>query len=261
LALDPKNRISLALQLDVHKKGLQRLGHIWLQLPVDKSHCRTFITDVSSQPGAYVERKLKLGFCSGQIKGNSDIAGTAIVLSIFINAAIPIILDIVLWAYIYFYLEAEDLDPSPRHSTWIKVVRNMLIMLGDTQLVTGLAIITASLINIYRDGGIPLYHIFIARALTELTLTGHTAAIIHVYPAKHNWTLRMGLFVMLNLLWAWWSLLALTRFDRWNWETPHCLENNSVVPGNYDDWIHISLAWIPIQSITLYMSLFKGAGS
>ena len=198
-----------------------------------------------------------MGYCEGQIKGDSDIAGIGVVLAVFINAVIPIILSMVLWVYTMFYLNAGNLGPAYRHPKWIKVVRNLLIMQGDVQLVTGLSIIVASLVNIYRDDETPLYHIFIARALADISLEGHAAAIIHVYPFKHNWKLRTAVFFLVNVLWEWWSLLAIDRFDRWNWETPHCLENNSIVPGDYKVWITISLVWFPVGSVTLYMNLFK----
>ena len=104
------------------------------------------------------------------MKGASEIAGTGVVLAVFCNAVILIALSMILWAYIYFYLKAEHLGLANRHPKWIKVVSNVLIMQGDVQLVTGLSIIIAPLINTYRDDETPLYHIFIARALAGVTV-------------------------------------------------------------------------------------------
>ena len=80
-----------------------------------------------------------------------------------------------------------------------------MIMQGDSQLISGLAIIITSLINMRKDEDTPLYHIFIARALADVCLTGHAAAIINVYPTRHNWTFALILVFIAVVLWEYWS--------------------------------------------------------
>ena len=181
---------------------------------------------------------MTLGYCVGQIKGDSEIAGTGVALAVFCNAVILIALSMILWAYIYFCLNAEHLGSANRHPKWIKVVSNVLMMQGDVQLVTGLSIIVASLVNIYRDDETPLYHNFIARALAGVSLEGHAATVIVFIQLS---TTRTVIFFAISLLWEWWSLLATGKFDRSSWKTPHCLENNGIVPGDYKGWIIYSL--------------------
>ena len=54
----------------------------------------------------------------------------------------------------------------------------------------------------------------IARALADNSLTVHAAATIHTYPARHNWKLGTFIALVLNVLWEWWSLLAISRSHR-----------------------------------------------
>ncbi len=183
------------------------------------------------------------------------IAGIGVVLAVFVNTVRPTVVSIVLWTYIYIYLGAKDLRSSNRHPRWIEVARDLLIMQGDIQLVTDLSIVVACLINIYRDDETPLCHMFIARAFADMSLEGHAAAIIPVYLAKHDWKLRTIIFSVINMLWEWWSLFAIYRIDRWIRGTPHCLENDSIIPGDYKGWIIYSLIWFPVGFITLYMTL------
>ena len=122
----------------------------------------------------------KMGECSGEIKGDPDIAGTGVVVAIFINAIVAIILSNVLWIYVFFYTPHIRLHVSNKHPRWISVLRDTLVMQGDSQLISGLAIIITSLVNIPKDDETPLYHIFIARSLADICLTGHSASIILV---------------------------------------------------------------------------------
>ena len=108
-----------------------------------------------------------------------------------------------------------------------------------------------------KDKDTPLYHIFIARALADVCLTGHAAAIINVYPTRHNWTFRLILVFIAVVLWEYWSWLAIDRFRRWNWQTPHCFENTNIIPGEYEGWIAFSMVWMPLGYGTLYLSLWK----
>ena len=60
------------------------------------------------------------------------------------------------WAYTYYYLKAGNFNPPYHHPM---ITENMLIAQDDLQLVTGIFIILASLVTIYRDDETPLYHI------------------------------------------------------------------------------------------------------
>ena len=136
-------------------------------------------------------------------------------------------------------------------------------MLGDTQLVTGLAVMIASSVNILTDEDTPLYHIFVARSLADVALVGHAAAVIQVYPTKHNWAARLFLVTVAVALWQWWTTIAIERFrgfqenDYANNVTPVCFENNNVFGLDYTTWMYISLAWMPIGYSTLYLALWS----
>ena len=131
--------------------------------------------------------KNKMGLCNGEIKGDPDIAGTGVVWAIFINVIVAIILSFILWIYVLFCTPDVRLNVSNEHPRWISALRDTLVMQGDSQLISGLAIVIASLSNIYRDDETPLYHIFIARALADVCLTGHSACIILIPRTEHNW--------------------------------------------------------------------------
>ena len=131
------------------------------------------------------------------------------------------------------------------------MLRDALVMQGDSQLISGLAIVIASLVNVYKDDETPLYHIFIARALADVCLAGHSASIILIPRTEHNWCFRLGILLFTLGLWEIWSYAAIERFRRWNWETPYCLENTSKVPGDYNDWIFWSMLLIPLGYISL----------
>ena len=215
-----------------------------------------------------------MGICSGEIKGDPDIAGTGVVAAIFINAIVAIILSIILWFYVFFYMETENVDSpsepithattrhfrlyvSNKHPWWISVLRDALVMQGDSQLISGLAIVIASLVNVYKDDETPLYHIFIARALADVCLAGHSASIILIPRTEHNWWFRLGILLFTLGLWEIWSYAAIERFRRWNWETPYCLENTSKVPGDYNDWIFWSMLLIPLGYISPYLNVWE----
>ena len=195
-----------------------------------------------------------MGICDGEIKGNPDIAGTGIVAAVFINAIVTIILSNTLWIYVFFFTSHIRLRASDRHPRWIFVLRDTLVMQGDSQLISGLAIIIASLVNMYKDHETPLYHIFIARSLADICLTGHSASIILVPRTEHNWTFRLGLAFSTIGLWEFWSYAAIKRFRQWSSETPHCLENNNIFAGKYEHWIILSLVWVPLGYLPFYLN-------
>lgn len=198
-----------------------------------------------------------MGICSGEIKGDPDIAGTGVVAAIFVNAIVAIILSIIMWIYVLFYTPYFRLRVSKKHPRWISVLRDTLVMQGDSQLISGLAIVIASLVNIHKDDETPLYHIFIARALADVCLTGHSASIILMPRTEQNWTWRLGILSSTIVLWEFWSYTAIERFRRWNWETPYCLENTSKIRGDYDDWIMWSIFWMPLGYIPIYLNAWE----
>ena len=200
-----------------------------------------------------------MGFCSGQIKGDPDIAGIGVVSALFANAGIAMLLSFALWIYLFPIASPRSITTMDKPETapvWVKAVGSILMTQGDVQLVTGLSIMLASLVNMHLDDETPLYHIYIAMGLADVTLAGHTAAIIYVYPTEHNWTARLVLVVTCVGIWQYWSYLALERFDRWNWETPHCLENDTFYGGDYVGWIKISMVWMPFGYLPLVLSAF-----
>ncbi|MCJ1425947.1 hypothetical protein MMC29_003848 [Sticta canariensis] len=130
-------------------------------------------------------------------------------------------------------------------------------MQGDSQLIGILAIIITSLIHIKSTVAIPLYHTFIARSLVDVALTGHAAAIVHLYPTQHHWGFRLVLFVTTMLLWQWWGLLALQNIQVSNRKGDHCFEGTNGLPGEYTTWFWMSLFWTPAVYLILYLNLWE----
>ena len=197
--------------------------------------------------------------CAGEIKGDPDIAGVGVVSALFINAGIAMIFSASLWCYLLPFHCGRSVSTLPDSiivPNWVKVVKAILMMQGDVQLVTGLSIMIASLVNMYLDDETPLYHIYIARSLADVTFAGYTAAVIYVYPTEHNWTARLILVAVSVGLWEYWSYIALEKFDRWDWETPHCLENDNFFRGEYEGWIKLSMVWMPIGYVPLILNAF-----
>ena len=199
---------------------------------------------------------VEMQICDGEIKGDPDIAGTGVVAAIFINTIVGIFLAGVIWFYVIVFareIRLERLESRPR---FIMILSDTLLTQGDSQLVSGLAIIIASLVNIYKDENSPLYHIFIARSLADTCLTSHLACVILLQRTEHNWTFRLCLLGSTLALWEYWSYLAIQRFRRWGLETPHCFENDSIVPGEYEHWIYISLFWMPLSYAPVFLNSF-----
>lgn len=217
-----------------------------------------------------------MGRCAGQIRGDSDIAGVGVLFSlfsayaarltsssvkvvsaIFTNAAITIIISASLWIYIYIYLRKDHLDLSRQLPKWVQIVKSALVIQGDSQLIGVLAIIITSLVQMKSTVEIPLYHTFIARSLVDIALTGHAAAIVHVYPTQHHWGLRLVLLATTMLLWQWWGFLALQNFRTSNREGDHCFEDANGLLGEYTTWFWMSLFWTPIAYLFLYLNLWE----
>lgn len=173
------------------------------------------------------------------------------------NAAVAIILSASLWIYIYTHQHRDELDISRQPPKWVQIVKSVLVMQGDSQLIGMLAIIITSLIHIKSTVEIPLYHTFIARSLVDIALAGHAAAIVHVYPTKHHWGLRLVLLATTMLLWQWWGLLALQNIRASNRKGDHCFEDTNGLLGGYTNWIWMSLFWTPVAYLLLYLNLWE----
>ena len=197
-----------------------------------------------------------MGFCDGEIKGNPDIAGTGIVSAMFVNSGISFILSTILWVYV-FSRGQNRFELSDTHHWTIAALRDVLVMQGDSQLISGLSIMIASLVNMCKDDDTPLYHIFVARSLADVSLSGHLATITLVPRTEHNWTIRILLIVVCIFLWWGWSFLAFFRFESWDWETPHCLENDNIFRGDYVGWIYLSCYWVPLGYVPIFLNQFK----
>ena len=195
-----------------------------------------------------------MGLCDGEIKGNPDIAGTGVVAAIFVNALVATILSLILWVYVFFYARGVHLEISQKHPRWVSMLRDTLIMQGDSQLISDISIIIASLVNIHMDDETPLYHIFISRGLADVALTGYTSTIVLLPRTDHNWIFRLGLVVCTVILYEYWSYIAIERFRRWDSKTPHCLENSNIVPGEYHHWIIYSMFVISLDYLPLCLN-------
>lgn len=198
-----------------------------------------------------------MGRCAGQIRGDSDIAGVGVVSAVCVNAAITIIISASLWIYIYVHLHNDQLDLARPPPKWVQIVKSALVMQGDSHLIAALAMIITSLIHIKSTVEIPLYHTFIARSLVDIAMTGHAAAIVHVYPTQHHWGLRLVLFAATMLLWQWWGVWVVENFRTSNRKGDHCFEDTKSLPGEYTTWIWMSLFWTPVAYLILYLNLWE----
>ena len=152
-----------------------------------------------------------MAICNGEIKGDPNIAGIGVVLAVFINSAFSIVLSTILWVYV-FSKGYNRLGQSDEHPWWILSLRDTLVMQGDSQLISGLAIIIASLVNIYKDDETPLYHIFVTQGLADACLSGHVSTIALLLRTEHDWTFRLFLVFVCIVLWEYWSWVAIEKF-------------------------------------------------
>jgi len=161
----------------------------------------------------------------------------------------------------------EPPDDKATSSAELLPLENLLLVLGDTNLVSSLAIMISSMIKMYSSPNYPLYHVFVARALAGLAITGHIAAS-QVYKnlrEHHKWSLylRISLSTISIALYVVWSIYALQRFVNWErtWNdaaahfTPTCFSTyRSVVPGDFTLWIRINLVAMPLGFIWLLLN-------
>lgn len=182
-----------------------------------------------------------------------------IISAIFLNAGLTIAVSTSLWIYIYIHLRKDQLESSRSLPDWVQLARSALVVQGDTQLIAALAIIITSLIHMKSDVDTPLYHTFIAKSLVDVALTGHAAAVVHVYPTQHNWVSRSALLAATMLLWQWWTWLIIQVFRDSSRMDKHCFTNTNGLPGQYTRWIWTSLWSTPLGYMVLYLN-FLGNG-
>jgi hypothetical protein len=190
-------------------------------------------------------------WCSGELKGDPDIAGVGVTRSIWITAAISIILSFFLWFYTYLHrLDAEN-------STYKRLLKCAFV-LADIELVTAGAIVWSSIILIHSESETSLYHVFIARSLTQATLAGHGAALLFDTRRQANWHVRIALLTVVLISYLYWTVISIREFDAWSHTTPKGFYNNSRVPGWYTDWMKLDIIWAILSYQWVYA---EAAGS
>ncbi|KAF2005337.1 hypothetical protein P154DRAFT_616557 [Amniculicola lignicola CBS 123094] len=144
-------------------------------------------------------------------------------------------------------------------------MERLILGLGDMNLVTTLAIIISSMVNMSYDKHYPLYHIFIARSLAGSAIEGHNSASF-VY-AKFQRKKRYSLFVRWALsfaalaLYVAWSIMAESRFRqeenrKWPKFRPICLsDGDNIVGGTWIFWIRLEMYFFqPVAFIWILVS-------
>lgn len=146
--------------------------------------------------------------------------------------------------------DIEDLSPA----------ENLVLALSDTCHVSGLAVAISSIIKIALSGAYyPTYHLFIARSLCFLALTGYYVGQLgsSIYAKLHalhprKLRIRVIISVLTMLIFITWSFIALPRFSAWEFNedtvfTPQCfsMHLNTLVPWSYSFWIWINIFWVP----------------
>jgi hypothetical protein len=144
-----------------------------------------------------------------------------------------------LWSLIYFTAKPEE---SKLYRPSVKA----FLALGDTQLITALALTVTSLIFITAEGNTSLYHIFVARGLVNANLSGYGASLMLGTKDQCNFMLRWLLLVMFLILYVVWTELCIHEFGRWSSKPPLCFQNENVVPGNYIVWMSLDRFWCPL---------------
>lgn len=162
-----------------------------------------------------------------------------------------------LWTYLYLYLRKAQLDLSRPLPRWLQIFRSALVVQGDSLLIGALAIIITSLMQMKTNAENPLFHTFTARPVVDVALTGHAAAVVHVYPTRHHWWFRLVLLAVTMLLWQRWSWLALEDFRKSSRSGKPCLENSNGFPGEYTSWVWFSILWTPMGYLVLYLNLWE----
>lgn len=146
--------------------------------------------------------------------------------------------------------DIEDLSPA----------ENLVLALSDTCHVSGLAVAISSIIKIAVSGAdYPTYHLFIARCLCFLALTGYYvgqlgSSIYAKLYARYPWKLKVRVFlsVLTMLIFITWSFIAIPRFSAWEFKenivfTPQCFSTHldTLSPFSFSFWIWLDMIWIP----------------
>ncbi len=174
---------------------------------------------------------------NGELQGDPDIAGNGLVIAMWSLTALTVITSWGLWYS--KILRRNDVESSREYRVLLKCA----LVLGDIQLCNALAITMASIILIRSDKVTSLYHIFIARGLTQANLSGHGAALIFDTTKQANWQLRLTMLAVVLVLYTYWTALCIDEFKQWRDVTPRCFTNYSRVPFWYTTWMYIDIPW------------------
>lgn len=155
-----------------------------------------------------------------------------------------------LWWLLYF-------TPKPETSPWFRVSAKTLIALGDTQLITALAITITSLLFITVEKDTSLYHIFVARGLVDVNMAGYGASLIMGTMDQCNFMFRWALLVALVVIYLVWNEFCIQKFEGWSHKPPLCFQNENIVPGDYTTWMHLNRIWCPLGFIWVLLEPFE----
>lgn len=148
-----------------------------------------------------------------------------VVTSFAAMAGITICLSLIPYYYFHRQERRRRRDKRPLSLPWLKGFQNLMVMLGDTHLISALAIIITSHILVARQVLISPHHIYVARALTELNLIAHLAAVTFIGKPRHNWVARLIFLGLLLLLLVSWNALVLS----------------PLVPCYGDNWVYFTM--------------------
>lgn len=155
-----------------------------------------------------------------------------------------------LWWLIYF-------TPKPEASPWFRVSVKALIALGDTQLITALAVTMTSLLFITVEKDASLYHIFVATGLVDVNMAGYGASLIMGTKDQCNFMFRWALLVILVAIYIVWNEFCIRKFEGWSHKPPRCSKNDNIVPGDYVTWMRLNRIWCPIGFTSILLEPFQ----
>lgn len=199
-------------------------------------------------------------YCSGQLKGDPDVAGIGIVCATYSITLMAVLVSWLLWYYVIVRnvdtlglknsMESE-ISPEPKkYQSLLKCA----FMLADIQWANLLAVTISSIKLIRADTETSLYHVFIARRLANLNMLGHGAALIFDTRKPANWKLRMTLLTLTLGPYFYWTALAIKEFkEEWSSVAPMCFYNISCVPYTYEFWMQLDIPWTFLGYVWLYL--------
>lgn len=189
-------------------------------------------------------------YCEGEILGNPDISGAGVVWSTWVLSFLVILVSFWVWFLLYY-------TEKPKESKLYRPSVKALLTLGDTQLITALALTLTSLIFITAEGDTSLYHIFVARGLVNANLSGYGASLMLGTKDYCNFKFRWILLLSFLVLYAVWTELCIRDFDRWSNEPPLCFQNENIVPGDYTTWMSLDRFWCPVGFLWVLLEPFE----